>query len=60
MRRTCGIAAQALKTTITRSRELTSEAQIVASIDYECRMSGADYLAYPPVVAVGSTRLARR
>lgn len=24
-----------------------------AKIDYECRMQGAEYLAYPPVVAGG-------
>ena len=30
-----------------------SEAKIFATLDYECRMRDADYLAYPPVVASG-------
>lgn len=30
-----------------------SEHQIFAKVDYECRMNGAEYLAYPPVVAGG-------
>lgn len=30
-----------------------SEHQLFAKIDYECRMRGAEYLAYPPVVAGG-------
>lgn len=30
-----------------------SEHQIYAKVDYECRMRGAEYLAYPPVVAGG-------
>jgi len=54
MRKTCEIAATALNTTISKSRHLTSESQILASVDYECRMRGADYLAYPPVVASGN------
>lgn len=30
-----------------------NEHQIFAQIDYECRMRGAEFLAYPPVVAGG-------
>lgn len=30
-----------------------SESQLFAKIDYECRLRGAEFLAYPPVVAGG-------
>lgn len=30
------------------------EHEIYATIDYECRIRGANYLAYPPVIAGGS------
>lgn len=30
-----------------------SEHEIYARVDYECRMRGANYLAYPPVIAGG-------
>lgn len=30
-----------------------SEHHIFARVDYYCRMNGASYLAYPPVVASG-------
>lgn len=30
-----------------------SEHQLFAQMDYECRMKGAEMLAYPPVVAGG-------
>lgn len=28
-----------------------SESQLFAKVDYECRLRGAEFLAYPPVVA---------
>lgn len=31
-----------------------TEHTLFARMDYECRASGADYLAYPPVVATGN------
>lgn len=30
-----------------------SEHEIFAKVDFECRKHGADFLAYPPVVAGG-------
>lgn len=30
-----------------------TEHELYAKFDYECRVNGADYLAYPPVVAGG-------
>lgn len=30
------------------------ESQLFAKVDYECRARGAEFLAYPPVVAGGS------
>ncbi|XP_014477956.1 PREDICTED: probable Xaa-Pro aminopeptidase 3 [Dinoponera quadriceps] len=53
MRRSCEIASEAIRRTIQASRPGMSEHQLFATIDYECRMHGAEYLAYPPVVAAG-------
>jgi len=54
MRRTCAIGAQAIKKTIGKTKQLDRlEMQYLATVDYECRMMGANYLAYPPVVAAG-------
>lgn len=60
LRQSCKIASEAFQQTIKYSAEKCalgesiSEHQIWAKIDYECRMHGADRLAYPPVVASGS------
>lgn len=32
----------------------STEHELYARIDYECRMGGAEFLAYPPVVAAGN------
>lgn len=53
MRRTCQIASESINKTIANSKPGDSEHQIFARVDYYCRMSGASYLAYPPVVASG-------
>merc|ERR1719433_2315855 len=34
-----------------RSRQLETEGQLLASLEFESRMAGASHLAYPPVVA---------
>ncbi|XP_059617240.1 xaa-Pro aminopeptidase 3 [Phlebotomus argentipes] len=54
MRRTCQIASKAINRTITESRPGDSEHHLFARVDYHCRMSNADFLAYPPVVASGN------
>ena len=51
MRHTCLVGATAVKNTIAQSGCLLTEAQIGATVDYHCRMNGAQHLAYPPVVA---------
>ncbi|CAB0012824.1 unnamed protein product [Nesidiocoris tenuis] len=48
------IASNAIETAIRLTKPGVTEHQIFATIDYQCRMNGADYLAYPPVVAAGS------
>ncbi|KAL6255919.1 hypothetical protein P5V15_013159 [Pogonomyrmex californicus] len=53
MRESCGIASKAIVKTIQSSKPEMSEHQLFATVDYECRMLGAKYLAYPPVVAGG-------
>nr|XP_023028066.1 probable Xaa-Pro aminopeptidase 3 [Leptinotarsa decemlineata] len=53
MQRACDITAQAFMETMSFSRPGIGENQIFAKVDYECRMRGAEYLAYPPVVAGG-------
>merc|ERR1719334_386963 len=54
MRKTCSIGAAAMKNTISRSKEFKTEGQFQASVEYEAKMLGANYLAYPPVVAAGN------
>lgn len=53
MRKTCDIAGSAINHTMKVSRPGISEHQIFAEVDYQCRMNGASFLAYPPVVAAG-------
>lgn len=53
MRKSCEIASKAIRKTIQSSRPGMSEHQLFATVDYECRMHGAEHLAYPPVVAAG-------
>ncbi|XP_053689793.1 xaa-Pro aminopeptidase 3 [Sabethes cyaneus] len=54
MRQTCQIASEAINRTMGSSQPGQSEHQLFAKVDYHCRMAGASYLAYPPVVAGGS------
>ncbi|KAG5897058.1 hypothetical protein JTB14_025874 [Gonioctena quinquepunctata] len=53
MQKACDITAQAFRETMFCSRPGIGENQLFAKIDYECRMRGAEYLAYPPVIAGG-------
>ena len=53
MRKTCEIASSAINHTMKTSKPGISEHQIFAEVDYQCRMNGASFLAYPPVVAGG-------
>jgi Xaa-Pro aminopeptidase len=54
MQRSCDVASDAIIKTIQSSYPGINESQIFAKVDYECRMHGAEYLAYPPVVAGGN------
>ncbi|KRT80604.1 Peptidase, partial [Oryctes borbonicus] len=54
MQKSCDIASEAIIKTVTSSKPGISEHQIFAKMDYECRMNGAEMLAYPPVVAGGN------
>ncbi|XP_011314273.1 probable Xaa-Pro aminopeptidase 3 [Fopius arisanus] len=54
MRESCRIGSKAIARTIQTGRPGMSEHHIFATVDYECRMRGAEYLAYLPVVAGGS------
>ncbi|XP_046416509.1 xaa-Pro aminopeptidase 3-like [Neodiprion virginianus] len=54
MQKSCEIASTAIANTIEVSKPGVTEHQIFATVDYECRMNGAEYLAYPPVVAGGN------
>lgn len=54
MRKSCEIASAAIAKTIQVSKPGMSEHQLFATVDYECRINGAEFLAYPPVVAGGS------
>ncbi|KAJ3651342.1 hypothetical protein Zmor_017391 [Zophobas morio] len=54
MQKSCDVASEAIVRTIQASYPGINESQIFAKVDYECRVQGAEYLAYPPVVAGGS------
>jgi len=54
MRKTCIIASNAVQETMKATKPNTCESQLWASVDYHSRMGGAQYLAYPPVVAGGA------
>ncbi|XP_063983460.1 xaa-Pro aminopeptidase 3-like isoform X1 [Diachasmimorpha longicaudata] len=54
MRESCRIGSKAIARTIQTSKPGMTEHQIFATVDYECRMRGAEYLAYLPVVAGGN------
>lgn len=53
MSKSCEIAANAIKETISKSRELQFEYEYAATVDYLVKMKGAQHLAYPSVVATG-------
>ncbi|XP_011500575.1 PREDICTED: probable Xaa-Pro aminopeptidase 3 [Ceratosolen solmsi marchali] len=53
MRRSCEIASAAISETIRKSKIGMTEHELFATVDYESRMRGAEFLAYPPVVAGG-------
>ncbi|XP_055050607.1 xaa-Pro aminopeptidase 3 isoform X1 [Misgurnus anguillicaudatus] len=48
------ITAQAFKKTMAISRGDVDEGLLYAKFDFECRAHGANFLAYPPVVAGGN------
>uniref|UniRef100_A0A4W5PJK3 X-prolyl aminopeptidase 3, mitochondrial n=1 Tax=Hucho hucho TaxID=62062 RepID=A0A4W5PJK3_9TELE len=48
------ITAQAFKKTMDMSQGDIDEAVLYAKFDFECRAHGANFLAYPPVVAGGN------
>lgn len=53
MRTTCRISGESIAATMRATRAPIMEHQLFATVDYQSRMRGADYLAYPPVVAGG-------
>jgi len=54
MRKSCEIGAAALRRTIAASPALRTELDLLATVDYESKIQGANHLAYPPVVAAGN------
>ncbi|XP_028140970.1 xaa-Pro aminopeptidase 3 [Diabrotica virgifera virgifera] len=54
MQKACDITADAFMDTISLSKPGIGENHLFAKFDYECRARGADYLAYPPVIAGGN------
>ena len=53
MQKSCDIASDAIAKTISVSRPGMSEHHLFATVDYQCRINGAEFLAYPPVIAGG-------
>ncbi|KAE9531480.1 hypothetical protein AGLY_010686 [Aphis glycines] len=54
MRQSCQIASKAFIKAMMSTKPGSTEHELYATLDYECRMGGAEYLAYPPVVATGN------
>lgn len=54
MRRTCRVAAEAMTEVVRASHAGVTEAQLHSKMEFECRIRGAQRLAYPPVVAGGA------
>merc|ERR1719273_1126736 len=44
----------AIRHTMSVSPRLNTEAELFATVDFRCKMLGAQFLAYPPVVAAGN------
>lgn len=53
MKKSCEIISVAISKTIEISKPKMSEHHLFATVDYQCRLNGAEFLAYPPVVAAG-------
>ncbi|XP_042201091.1 xaa-Pro aminopeptidase 3 [Callorhinchus milii] len=49
-----GITSEAFINTMASSKVPVEESYLYAKFDFECRAGGADFLAYPPVVAGGN------
>ncbi|KAL1131549.1 hypothetical protein AAG570_011166 [Ranatra chinensis] len=54
LRSSAHIASEAISQAMGVTRPGTTEHQLFATVDYHCRMRGAEFLAYPPVVASGN------
>ncbi|XP_015910137.1 xaa-Pro aminopeptidase 3 [Parasteatoda tepidariorum] len=53
MRKTCRIAAESMKEVMRFSHVNRQESHLDAKMEYECRLRGADFPSFPPVVAGG-------
>lgn len=53
MRQTCAIGSAAMNATIAQAKKFTNESHLVGVLELEARRRGAQFLAYPPVVASG-------
>ncbi|XP_077518894.1 xaa-Pro aminopeptidase 3 [Amblyomma americanum] len=54
MRQTCKVACEAMTEVMRASHAGVTEAQLHSKMEFECRIRGAQRLAYPPVVAGGA------
>jgi len=54
MRQSCKIASKAFIEAMMSTKPGSTEHELYARLDFECQMGGAEYLAYPPVVAAGN------
>ena len=53
MRRACDISSEAFVNSMRITHPLINEGLIYSKFDYDCKIRGADYLAYIPVIAGG-------
>nr|XP_037286975.1 xaa-Pro aminopeptidase 3-like [Rhipicephalus microplus] len=54
MKQTCQVACEAMTEVMRASHAGVTEAQLHSKMEFECRIRGAQRLAYPPVVAGGA------
>ncbi|KAL1432902.1 hypothetical protein MTO96_001897 [Rhipicephalus appendiculatus] len=54
MKQTCQVACEAMTEVMRASHAGVTEAQLHSKMEFECRIRGAQRLAYPPVVAGGT------
>jgi Xaa-Pro aminopeptidase len=54
MKRTCEIVSESMQNVMRFTQPNRNESDLWAKMEYDCRLKGANQLAYPPVIAGGN------